>query len=283
MPETVDLLEIRAAGTDFTNAYGTTPQCCPGRPRSSPGRTATTTACSTTPPTRNLDHSTTVQAYLRTRRLPHGHLFGKFLNNWDLNQNPPYFDDWSILTAGYCPFIVNEQGVRKTYPPPAPAMKPVDGDGKCEPADLGRRRRALLDRLRAGPGRGFLDHRESDEATDSKPWFLELTPTRSARAVYAGGRLRERCRSRHSRANPATFESDISDKTPWVGRRPEHPGRDLRRPRNADPRRRRLRSCSTLIRSTTWSDGARRAEGSGEQDTLVVFTATTASCGANTG
>ena len=159
------------AGIDFTNAYGTTPQCCPGRARrSSAGRFSHNNGV--------FDNSATAQP--RPQRdgpgLPAQQpatgpaLFGKFLNNWDLNDNPPNFDDWSILTAGYCPFIVNEQGVRKTYPA-GPDMKPVDGDGKCEPAGpRPQRRRAVLDRLHPRQGRCPSSTRASRTTTSPGSW-----------------------------------------------------------------------------------------------------------------
>ena len=81
--------EIKDAGTDFTDAYGTTPQCCPGRSAIFSGRYSHNNGVFNNAATANLDHSATIQAYLRNRPATAPALFGKFLNNWDLNNNPP--------------------------------------------------------------------------------------------------------------------------------------------------------------------------------------------------
>ena len=267
MPDTV--ARIQNAGTDFTNAYGTTPQCCPGRSAIFSGRYSHNNGVFDNSATTNLDHTATLQAYLRTSGYRTG-LFGKFLNNWDLNNNPPNFDDWSILTAGYCPFIVNEQGVRKTYPD-GPDMKPVDGDGKCEPADLGHNADApySTDYIR-DQALSFLSSRESD---DDQPWFMELTPTAphnpwTPEADYANAAVPT------FPSNPGTFESDISDKPPWVATGQKTPATLFGDP-NANPptpgvyasQERTLMSVDDMVGSVL-----DKLDALGEQDTLIVFT-----------
>jgi arylsulfatase A-like enzyme len=268
MPDTVT--RIRNAGTEFTNAHSTTPQCCPGRTGIFSGRYNHNNGVFDNSATTNFDHSATLQAYLRGTGYRTG-LFGKFLNDWDLDDNPPNFDDWSVLTnAGYCPFIVNEQGVRKTYPD-GPDMKPVDGDGKCEPEDLGRIADApySTDYI-ADQALSFLDDRESD---DDQPWFLDLSPTAPhnpwvPEADYANAAVPT------FPSDPSTFESDITDKPSWVAGAQKAPealfGNPLANPPTAGvyaSQLRTLMSVDDMVGSVL-----DRLEALGEQDTLIVFT-----------
>jgi arylsulfatase A-like enzyme len=267
MPDTV--ARIGSAGTDFPNAYGSTPQCCPGRAGIFTGRYNHNNGVFDNSQVANLDHSTTVQAYLKSNGYRTG-LFGKFLNNWDLDDNPPFLDDWSILSAGYCPFIVNEQGVRKTYPD-GPDMRPIDGDGKCEPGDLGQIPDApySTDYIR-DQALSFLDARES---ADNQPWFLQLTPTAphtpwTPEASYANAAVPA------FPSTPATFEADISDKPPWVAGAQKAPAELFGDPLANPPtpgtyasQLRTLMSVDDMVASVL-----DRLDALGEQDTLIVFT-----------
>jgi arylsulfatase A-like enzyme len=267
MPDTA--ARIRDAGTQFTDAFGTTPQCCPGRSGIFSGRFNHNNGVINNSATHNLDQNATIQAYLRGGGYRTG-LFGKFLNNWSLNDNPPNWDDWSILTAGYCPFIVNERGTRKTYPA-GPDQKPSDGDGKCNPADLGRTADApySTDYVR-DQALSFLDGSETD---DDQPWFMELTPTAphnpfTPEADYANAPVPA------FSSDPSTFESDISDKPGWVAQGQKTPQALLGDP-NANPptagvranQLRALMSVDDMVQGVL-----DRLDALGEQDTLIVFT-----------
>ncbi|HJR44033.1 MAG TPA: sulfatase [Actinomycetota bacterium] len=86
-------------GRTFPNAFTTTPTCCPARASIFTGRYVhnhglRTNDGSTTP---NLDHSTTLHAYLQE----HGYttaLFGKYLNGWDEFEDPPFFDRYAFFS-----------------------------------------------------------------------------------------------------------------------------------------------------------------------------------------
>jgi arylsulfatase A-like enzyme len=108
--------------------------------------------------------------------------------------------------------MVNEQGTRKRYPPLDPATGGPPA-GECAEGDIGRTALApyTTDYLR-DQAVEFLEHGESDEATDSKPWFLYVAPfaphrPHTAEADYANLNF-----SPYT-WNPATFE-DTSDKPP---------------------------------------------------------------------
>lgn len=96
---------IARKGVKFSQAYTTTPTCCPARASIFTGRYAhnhdvRTNDGSTTD---NLDHTTTLQAYLQEAGYRTA-MFGKYLNGWNLDSPPPYFDEWAIFggrTSGY--------------------------------------------------------------------------------------------------------------------------------------------------------------------------------------
>jgi arylsulfatase A-like enzyme len=91
---------IREKGVRFTDAYTTTPTCCPARATIFTGRYphnhGVRTNDGTT--TENLDHSTTLQAYLQGIGYRTA-LFGKYLNGWNRSTNPPHFDRWAFFSG----------------------------------------------------------------------------------------------------------------------------------------------------------------------------------------
>ena len=90
-----------ATGVRFEHAYATTPQCCPSRASIFTGRYAHNHGVlSNVQGPRDLDHRTTLQRYLDQGGYTTG-LFGRFLNGWDLEHEPPWFDRWAIFAGGY--------------------------------------------------------------------------------------------------------------------------------------------------------------------------------------
>ena len=79
---------FRQRGTYFPNAVATTPLCCPSRASILTGRYAHNTGVRSNLEGDHLDHSTTVQRYLKEAGYRTG-LFGKFLNTWRVKRNPP--------------------------------------------------------------------------------------------------------------------------------------------------------------------------------------------------
>lgn len=98
MPATRRL--IRRRGVRFPYAYTTTPTCCPARASIFTGRYPhnheVRTNDGTT--TENLDHATTLQAYLQEAGYRTA-LFGKYLNGWNDDLSPPYFDRWAFFAG----------------------------------------------------------------------------------------------------------------------------------------------------------------------------------------
>lgn len=86
-------------GTRFVNALATTPTCCPSRASIMTGLYAHNHGVHTSEPGQAelLDQQLTLQRYLRRD----GYLtaiYGKYLNAWPRKIDPPWFDDWAILS-----------------------------------------------------------------------------------------------------------------------------------------------------------------------------------------
>ena len=91
---------MRRFGVKYTNAYATTPQCCPSRATLLTGQYAHNHRVTTNDrgSVEQLDHETTVQRVLSDN----GYLtaaYGKFFNSWDLETPPPNFDEWAITPS----------------------------------------------------------------------------------------------------------------------------------------------------------------------------------------
>jgi arylsulfatase A-like enzyme len=178
--------QFKDQGVDFTHGYVTTPGCCPSRSSIFSGRYSHNHRVTTNEEAVNVDQRFTLQRYLHDAGYLTG-IYGKFLNAWTLARNPPYFDKWSIFTAGYSPVRVNEQGTVKGITQYATSYI---SDNAVQ----------------------FIQNAESN---DNKPWFLYLATTAphapfTPEAQYANATVPP------FEPNPATFESDRSDKPPYV-------------------------------------------------------------------
>ncbi len=176
------------AGTEFTQAYATTPLCCPSRASLMTGQYAHNTGVRTNGDATSLDQGDTLQKYLHDNGYWNG-IFGKYLNRWDINDDPPYFDRWAIFTPepGYWGVTYNSNGA---------IIKPG-----------GYSTDYLSSRI--GP---FL---EVAEGNDSRPWFLMMTPfaphyPQQPKGAYAKSSVGPFF------ANPAVNETDRSDKPQYV-------------------------------------------------------------------
>ncbi len=208
MPRTKEFFQDR--GVSFTNAVATTPLCCPSRTSILTGlyahnhnvreNSATATA--------NFNPQLSLQRYLDQAGYQTG-LFGKFLNHWDLSQNPEYFDRWSVFNYGYWKSQFNVDGVQQT-------VYQYSTD------------------FVASQARAFL---EGTETADDAPWFMYVAPfaphlPARPKPLYKSAAVPELER------NPATFEQDLSDKPPYVANRQEP---------IADIERRRAKQLRTLM------------------------------------
>ena len=113
MPEVVD--QLKKTGTDYSNAFVSTPLCCPSRASIMSGRYAHNHVVSNNFGAWNFDEDPTLQAYLHDEAGYRTGIFGKYLNDWDLLRNPAHWDTWGIFNNGYCPFRVNEDGSINDY------------------------------------------------------------------------------------------------------------------------------------------------------------------------
>jgi arylsulfatase A-like enzyme len=110
MPRTRRWFEAR--GTSFTNAYITTPLCCPSRASFFTGQFAHNHGVLTNEDALKLDQRGIVQRYLKR----HGYrtaIIGKYLNRWGIKRNPPHFDRWVVPVAGYEDLRFNVNGTRR--------------------------------------------------------------------------------------------------------------------------------------------------------------------------
>lgn len=103
MPKTRRLL--KQGGRTFSNAFATTPMCCPSRASIFTGRYAHNHGIHVSvPKDPGFDHRSTLQHQLQ-RASYQTAIFGKYLNGWNLAQDPPFFDSWAIFgnthRAGY--------------------------------------------------------------------------------------------------------------------------------------------------------------------------------------
>lgn len=86
-------------GTRFVNALATTPTCCPSRASVMTGLYAHNHGVHTSErgQAENMDQLLTLQRYLR-RDGYRTSIYGKYLNAWPREIDPPWFDDWAILS-----------------------------------------------------------------------------------------------------------------------------------------------------------------------------------------
>jgi arylsulfatase A-like enzyme len=225
---------IRDGGTRFSNAFATTPLCCPSRASIFTGQYAHNHGVRTNGDAGALDHGDTVQRYLRDAGYLTG-LVGKFLNGWPLHRRPPHFDRYTLVQPGYRDVQANKDGQTvhvNRYVTDYVAM---------------RARNTILD---------FEDQ-------DATPWMLFVHPYAPHQPFVIEKRYQDAPVGRWD-LNPAVREHDLSDKPPYVRHREPSPrrARSYRR-----YQLRMLMSVDDLVAKTF-----NALVDTGElQDTLVIF------------
>lgn len=184
MPDT--LKWFADGGTEYTNAFATTPLCCPARASIMTGRYAHNTGVRTNRDAPALDQQTTLQYFLSNAGFKTA-IFGKFLNSWPLSENPPHFDDWAIFATARHSYSGGQWNV----------------DGSVVTVD------DYATEFIAERAESFIEESSGD------PWFLYLAPPNPHKPFtpepqYADAEVPP------WEGNPAVFEEDRSDKPPYV-------------------------------------------------------------------
>src|SRR5688572_7468396 len=227
--------KIGRQGITFTNAHATTPKCCPSRASIFTGLYAHNHKVISNGEADKLDHSITVQRRLRKKGYRTA-IFGKFLNAWPVEVNPPFFDDWAISNGNYNKSFWNIGGRPRT------------------------KRSYSVDFVAKKAAR-FI--RDADRADDTQPWLAWVTPY----APHLPSSPPDRYRNERLPAfplTPAIEEVDVSDKPDFLQRAYD---RDNFLATMRDDGRRSLMAVDDLV-ARLMDQLKRRRE---VENTLVVF------------
>jgi arylsulfatase A-like enzyme/chitodextrinase len=176
-------------GTLYSNAYVSTPSCCPSRATLLSGRYVHNNN-QFGQQTLGFDQNATIQRWLRDAGYFTGHS-GKYLHWLPLSQVPPHWDRWTYFKGGYTDVWMRwDQVTRQT-----------SGYSTTITFD-----RAL----------GYLDDFESRD--DDRPFYLHLTPVAPHSPFVAEGRYAN-ASVPPLVTTPSHFETDRSDKPSWVRNR----------------------------------------------------------------
>jgi arylsulfatase A-like enzyme len=245
MPATRRVFEDH--GLSFTQAFATTPLCCPSRATIMSGRYAHNHTVRLNGQAPLLDQQTTVQRYLHDAGYKTA-MAGKFLNGWDPAESPPHFDRSALLVPPDDSLAFLSHVTDGYY------NVAFNVDGKL------RKVKQYATDFVADRGAAFLNDFESDDDT---PWYLYMAPYAphypyTVKPKYANARVPRWNKS------PAVGERDLSDKPPWLAGQSgvAHKGGAIRAKQI-----RTLKSVDDLV-----ADVFTQLEALGEaEDTLAVF------------
>ncbi|MGH2675427.1 MAG: sulfatase family protein [Actinomycetota bacterium] len=177
---------FKRGGTEYVNAFVTTPLCCPSRASIFTGRYAHNHRVRTNADASELDQRSTLQRYLKDDGYRTA-IVGKYLNSW--TGAPPHFEQWHTFenVSKYKGARFNSNGV-------------VHKVKKYSTDYIANRARGLV--------RQF-------ELTDTKPWFLVVSTWAPHTPAQAAKRHRNSKVGQWT-GNPAVFEADRTDKPAYV-------------------------------------------------------------------
>ncbi|MBI3975945.1 MAG: sulfatase, partial [Armatimonadetes bacterium] len=250
--------DLVARGVTFTNAFVTTPLCCPSRASLLRGQYAHNTGVLTNgggdlPEERAsrhpggaeaFDDRSTLATWLHAAGYRTG-LFGKYLNGYMrlTARVPPGWDEWHVFAGGYFGYPLNENGVVRRI-----GNAPEDYGTDV----IARRAVQFIERAGTAPlfvyFAPFAPHAPATPHPQDAAGFRDLPPWRP----------------------PSYNEGDVSDKPEWVRRLPLLTA--ARQAEGDEFRRQQLRSLQAVDRAIGQLLEALRRTGRLE-NTVVVFTA----------
>lgn len=224
-------------GTEYTNAFATTPLCCPSRASILTGRYAHNhhVRQNGKEAARVLDFASTLPAYLRSAGYETA-MAGKYFNKWPKHKAPRYFDKWAVSGAGYYRAKFDVQGDERVI------------------------KRYATDFL-ADWATSYV----REAAGSDKPWFLYVAPL-AAHAPFTPEKEYRKATVPDWRPDPSFGEKDRSDKPQWVQRH--------RYARYKAIAARRAGQLRTLLSADDMVDVVMTAleETGQDDDTLAIFT-----------
>ena len=135
------------------------------------------------------DHTETIERYLQDTGYRTA-ISGKFLNSWPLQNNPPFFDQWTIFRSGYNGTMFN-----------------VDGDV-----------RSIEEYTTDYVGKQAQTYIDGFESADAQPWFLQISPGAPHKPFTPAAR-HLKADVRPWKATKAVRERFRADKPQWVRQR----------------------------------------------------------------